>query len=323
MAEQPSSVGRRGEPVLRTLAWSIAVVFAGGVLAAFTTPAAPGQTVSQRGGGIATSAVPAGPGTEFQPVVPAGDTAPGVPTTGPATTSGAAPSPTSAAPTTKAKGSASTTAAADKVAAAPAVASAAAAPRLQPDPGSYPLRITGTSAVDGKAATVPASGSLIVEPRGGDQQHRTIGVPGGLVLVQRASTTGVDLVSFSLTAGSKTLTFRPPAPLAFVRTDPGASWSWSARSSDGTVAVSQTATVTGSGAVTVGGTSVPATTVQRVFSVSGAVQGTVRLTSSVSQVDRLPLLQNQVIDVKATVLGLLSTRVVSDTTATLTRTRPS
>jgi len=184
------------------------------------------------------------------------------------------------------------------------------------------LRIAGTSAIDNKPATIPGSGSLIIEARGGDQQQRTVGVPGGLVLVERASAGGVDVVSFSLSAASKTISFQPPAPLAFIRTQPGASWTWSARSTDGTVGLSQTATVTGSGSVSVGGAQVPSVTVQRAFTVTGAVQGTVQLTTTVSQVDRLPLVQREVIDVKATVLGFISTHIVSDTTATLTSTRP-
>jgi hypothetical protein len=72
----------------------------------------------------------------------------------------------------------------------------------------------------------------------------------------------------------------------------------------------------------VGGTTVPTVTVQRVFTVSGDLNGTVQLTSTVSQVDRLPLVQQQVINVKATALGLLSTTVVSNATATLTSTTP-
>jgi hypothetical protein len=95
------------------------------------------------------------------------------------------------------------------------------------------------------------------------------------------------------------------------------------RSTDGSVALSQTATVAGGGSVTVGGTTVPTVTVSRVFTVSGAATGTVRLTSTVSQVDRLPVVQHQVINVTAGLLGLLSTHVVSDATATLTSTRPS
>ena len=184
------------------------------------------------------------------------------------------------------------------------------------------MRISGRSTIYGKAAPLHGWGTLVVQQSDSDQQHRTSGVPGGLVLVQRASAAGVDLVSFSMTAGSKTLSFRPPSPLTFVRTDPGASWSWSVRSTDGTVALSQTATVTSAGSVAVGGASVPSVTVDRVFTVSGALQGTVRLTSSVSRVDRLPLIQHEVINVKATVLGLLSTNLVSDVTATLTSTSP-
>jgi len=304
--------------VLQALGWSIAVIFVGGVAAAFTTPHPSGPTVVQQGFGLA---VPAGEATT-QPGEPTTTTNPilaGSPAVGSPSTASA---PGTQAPTAQAsaKTKAPTTSR-PATTVARAGAAAAAEPRLQPGAGSYPLSISGTSSVDSKLSAVPAVGSLVIRQQGGDQQHSTVGVPGGLVLVQRASAGGVDLVSFSLTAGSKTLSFRPPAPVAFVRTTPGASWSWSVRSADGTVGLSQTANVTGTGSVTVGGTQVPAVTVQRVFTVSGAVQGTVQLTSSVSEVDRLPLVQHQLIDVKATVL-FVTTRVVSDTTATLTSTSP-
>lgn len=306
---------------MRSLGWSVAVVLGAGLIAAFTTPTSSGPTVLQQGVGLATPAEP-GAGAPGGPVAVVGTAGPGdtAAAAGASPTSGATAAPT-AAPTAKPKESAATTAA-PKGAPGPATTAAAkaAAPKLQPDAGSYPLSISGSSSVDGKASTVPSSGSLVIEQRGGDQQHRTVGVPGGVVLVQRANAAGADLVSFSLSAGSKTLTFRPPSPLAFVRTEPGASWSWSVRSTDGTVSLSQTASVSGGGSVSVGGTSVPAVTVQRSFTVSGALQGTVRLTSTVSTVDRLPLRQHQSIDVRASVLGLLSTRVLSDATATLTST---
>ena len=322
MADLPGSVGiGRGEAV-KTLGWSVAVVLAGGVIAAFTTPSASGPSVVQQSLGLPVPAEEAAPGATGGPGSTVGAAVAGAPGAAAAGTAAAADGAAGApAPSTAPKGPASTQAAA-KAAATPATAAKAAALKVQPDPGTYPMSISGSSSVDGKPAPVPSSGSLVVSQQGGDQQHRTVGMPGDLVVVQRASASGVDLVSFSLSAGGKTLTFRPASPVPFVRTDPGASWSWSVRSTDGTVGISQTARVTGSGSVSVGGAAVPAATVERVFTVSGAVQGTVRLTSSVSTTDRLPLRQHQAIDVKATVLGLLSTRIVSDTTATLTSTRP-
>lgn len=308
----------------KALGWSIAVVLAAGTFAAFTTPSAKGQTVVQQGTGAAVpvegldAAAPGGLATPTAAApAAAGATPAGSSPTAASSAATAAPR-TTAAPTARKRTTATTAAA--KAAAAPTTAAAPAA-KLQPDAGTYPMSISGTSSVDGKPSAVPGTGSLLVSGSGGDQTIRTSGVPGGLVLTQRSSAAGVDLVAFSLTAGSKTLTFRPASPLAYVRTTPGASWSWNARSSDGTVNVSQTASVSGGGSVSVGGASVPTVTVSRTFTVSGAVQGTVRLTSTVSLVDRLPLVQHQVIDVKATVL-LLSTRIVSDTTATLTSTRP-
>jgi hypothetical protein len=328
VADLPSSAGiERGQPLLRSLRLSVAVVLAGGVVAAFTTPTASGNTVLKQGLGLAVpaDADDAGPGGPAGPGAGAGVTGPGAT----AAASVGAPAPTGPAATTAAptaaKAKATGTTAAPKGTAAPAAgapAAKAAAPKLQPAAGTYPLSISGSSSVDGKPSTVPSSGSLVIEQRGGDQQHRTVGVPGGLVLVQRASDAGVDLVSFSLSAGANTLTFRPPSPLAFVRTQPGASWSWSVRSTDGKVSLNQTASVSGGGSVNVGGTSVPAVTIDRTFTVSGALQGTVRLSTTVSTVDRLPLRTHQAINVKATVLGLLSTTVVSDATATLTSTTP-
>ena len=309
--------------MLRTLGWSIAVVLVGGVVGAFTTPPARTQIVVQQAAGLPA---PAGPG-EAAPTDASTTTATPAPPQAGATTAprpAAPPAPTAPAGT-KARGTSrapsSSRAAAPATTAAPAAKAPVAPPRLQPDAGTYPLTISGTSTVDGKPSALPSTGSLVVAARGADQEHRMVGVPGGLVLLQRPTPAGADLVSFSLTAGSKTLTFRPPTPLAFIRTDPGASWTWSVRSTDNTVGVSQTASVSAGGTVSVGGASVPVVTVHRVFTVSGSVQGTVRLTSTVSLLDRLPLVQHQVIDVKATVL-LLSTRIVSDTVATLTTTRP-
>lgn len=324
MAPKPSSAGTgREAPVRRTLGWSIAVVLAAGVVGAFTTPSAPASTVVQQAAGTPTPAgaeppaAAAGPTTGASPAQLAAGTAAPAPT---ASTAAAAATASTKAPGASRATSSSRTAT-PATAAAPVAKAAASAQRLQPDAGTYALTITGTSAVDGKPSAVPATGSLVITGSGSDQQQRMVGVPGGLVLAQRATPAGADLVSLSLTAGSKTLTFRPPSPVAFLRTDPGASWTWSARSTDNTVGVSQTASVSAGGTVSVGGATVPAVTIQRVFTVSGAVQGTVRLTSTVSLVDRLPLVQRQVIDVKATVL-LLSTRIVSDTVATLTTTRP-
>ena len=310
-------VSAAGGPVVQAVSWSIAVVLLGGVLAVFTSRAAPSATVLQRGNVAAVPVEQAGPEATGGPVDPqALDTGPPVP----ASTSSSAPQ-TSSTVVAKAKAKAPTATRTAPPATAKA-APAAAATRLQPAPGSYALRISGTSSVGGKAPAVPPSGSLVVESRGGDQQHRTVGVPGGLVLVQRANAGGTDLVSFSLTASSRTLSFAPPSPVAFIRTAPG-SWTWSARSSDGTVSISQTASTSAAGPVNVGGAQVPAVTVQRVFTVSGAVQGTVRLTSTVSLVDRLPLVQHQVINVTATALnGMVSTSVVSDSTAALTSTTP-
>ncbi len=304
-----------GAPVLRALGWSIAVVLVGGVLAAFTTPAGPTRTVLRQG---TNPAVPLEAGAPGGPEVPAGPAPSQVPSTvmgGPVASAPAA-SPAAAKAKPPAATRPATTAAAKP-------APAAAAPRLQPATGTYPLRISGTSSVGSTSTAVPTSGSLVVESRGGDQQHRTVGVPGNLVLVQRANAAGTDLLSFSLTAGSTTLSFAPPTPLAFVRTQPG-SWNWSVQSTDRTVTLNQTATVTGAAPVSVGGAQVPAVTVQRVFNVTGAtVSGTVRLTSTVSLVDRLPLVQHQVINVTGKGLGgLVSKTITSDTTATLTSTSP-
>ena len=307
-----------GAPVMQATGWSIAIVLLGGILAVFTTRAVPSATLLQQGTSAVVPVEQAGPSASGGPAPLTGEEGIQALPAAPASTSTSAPHPTPTA-VAKTKGPVPTKPAPPTTAKA---APAAAAALLQPAPGSYALRISGTSSVGGKATTVPTSGSLVVESRGGDQQQRTVGVPGGLVLVQRANAAGADLVSFSLTASSRTLSFAPPAPVAFIRTAPG-SWTWSARSTDGTVNLSQTATVFTAGPVNVGGTQVPAVTVQRVFSVSGAVQGTVQLTTTVSLVDRLPLVQHQVINITASALGgLVSTSVVSDSTATLTSTSP-
>jgi hypothetical protein len=246
--------------------------------------------------GAITASTTAAPGSTANPAAAAAKKAP-APSTKP--TAGAAATPTSTAP----------------------------AARLQPDAGSYPLAIAGTSSVDGRSTSVPGSGSLVVQQSSAsDQTHRIDGLPGNLVLVQRATASGLDLVSFSLTAAIRTIAFRPASPLAFVRTDApvGTSWSWSVPSTDGRVSLSQRATVTSIGSANVGGTSVPAVTVTRTFTASGPdVEGTLQLDSTVSLADRLPLVQRQALNVRAKALGgLLSTQIVSNITTTLTSTRP-
>lgn len=318
MTSSSASVVVTGSPVLRSLSWSIAVVLVGGVLAVFTTPALPTRTVLQQGTGPVVPVAQEGPAAAA--AAPAPEAA--VPAAGgPAAPASTAPAATTAAPTTtKAKAAVaarSATSAAPK--AAPATA-AAPAPRLQPSPGSYPLSISGTSS----SGPVPSSGSLVVESRGGDQQLRATGMPGDVVIVQRASTAGVDVVSFSLTAAGTTLSFVPPSPLPFVRNS--GSWNWSVQSTDRMVTLNQTASASSAGSVNIGGTSVPAVTVTRVFSVTGKVggnpvTGTVRLNSTVSLVDRLPLVQFQDISLTGTAL-VFSKTVTSTSTATVTSLTP-
>ena len=319
-APTPSGTGG-GQPVLRAVGWSIAVLFLGSVSALAITPTDPGQDLAAAKPSPAADV--AGALAEPAPLAP-GDSGPGA-----ATTTSAAPTPAAPASTASTAKRATTptpTSAAKAKAPAPAPAAAPApALRLQPAAGSYPLRVVGTSRVDGVSASVPSSATLVVQQRSAtDQVQRTDGLPGGLVIVQRATPSGLDLLSFSLSASGRTLSFAPPSPLPFVRTDApiGTSWSWTARSTDGAVTVSQTATVTQVGPVSVAGASIPAVTVSRVLTASGAVKGTLRLVSTVSQADRLPLIQSQVLDVRASFLGLFSTRIVSDITATLTSTRP-
>ena len=307
-----------GVPALRSIGWSIAVVLAGGVLAAFSTPAMPARTVLQQGSGPAMPAEVDGTGAPEAAAAPASTAAPAV-TAGPVGSSSTPAGPAATvAPTTKARAKAA--AAPRPAATAPpkAAAPAATVTRLAPAPGAYPLRISGTSS----SGPVPTTGSLIVESKGGDQQQRAVGVPGDVVVVQRASAAGVDVVSFSLSAGGATMSFTPPAPLPFVRTS--GSWSWSVQSSDRAVTVDQTATASSAGSVDVGGTQVPAVTVTRVFNVSGAsASGTVRLTTTVSLLDRLPLVQQQAINVTGTAFGgWVSKSVTSESTATLTSLTP-
>lgn len=313
----------RDQSVLGTLRWSIGVVLIGGLLAALTTSCQAGSTELQQAGGPILPNQPVGNSPERQSSRPATAALSAQPTTTSATAKPpAAPTTATTKPakaTTVTRATTPTTAA---LKAAPITSPTTAAPRFQPDAGTYALRIAGTSSVDGKAATVPTSGSLVVEARGQDQQHRTVGVPGGLVVVQRASVSGTDLVSLGISAASKTLSFVPSAPMAYIRTNAGQSWAGSARSTDGSVGLTETGQVTGTGSVTIDGRAIPVVLIRQEFTVSGMLAGTVVLTSSISSIDRLPLVQRQVIDAKATLLGLFSTRIVSDTTTTMTATSP-
>ncbi len=314
-------------PVPAALGWSVGVLLLGALMGVVVMPAAQGRP-DEGGAGLAApgpSSSSTEPGSAAGPVTTPTTVAVAVPTTG------ATPASTTAAP-----GSTAKPAAAAKKAPAPstrptagaagASTSTAPAARLQPDAGSYPLAIAGSGSVDGQSTSVPGSGSLVVQQSSAtDQTHRIDGLPGNLVLVQRATASGLDLVSFSLTAANRTITFRPSSPLAFVRTDApvGTSWSWSVPSTDGRVSLSQRATVTSIGSANVGGTSVPAVTVSRVFTASGPdVEGTLQLDSTVSLADRLPLVQRQALNVRAKALGgLLSSQIVSNITTTLTSTR--
>lgn len=320
--------GERG-PVPAALGWSVGVLLLGALTSVMVMPSAQGRSGEEAELATAgpASTEPAAAGPEAPPA-PAPATA-----AAPATTTGATPASTTSAPDSKARPAGA--AAAKKTPASttrPSTASAAptsAAPvaRLQPDAGTYPLAIAGSGSVDGRSTSVPGSGSLVVQQSSAtDQTHRIDGLPGNLVLVQRATASGLDLVTFSLTAANRTITFRPPTPLAFVRTDApvGTSWSWSVTSTDGRVSLSQRSTVTGIGSTNVGGTSLPAVTVSRVFTASGPdVEGTLQLDSTVSLAGRLPLVQRQALNVRAKALGgLLSTQIVSNITTTLTSTRP-
>lgn len=331
---QAGTDGGRG-PMPAALGWSVAVLLLGALMGVVVVPSAQG-----RSGEGATGLGTAGPGTaSTEPAAAAGPelapaaVAAAAPAPAPLTTTGAdRPSTTSAPDSTARPGAAAAvkkapTSTTRPSAAAAAPTSTAPAARLQPDAGSYPLAIAGSGSVDGRRTSVPGSGSLLVQQSSAsDQTHRIDGLPGNLVLVQRATASGLDLVSFSLTAANRTITFRPSSPLAFVRTDApvGTSWSWSVTSTDGRVSLNQRSTVTSVGPANVGGSSVPAVTVTRVFTASGPdVEGTLQLDSTVSLADRLPLVQRQALNIRAKALGgLLSTQIVSNITTTLTSTRP-
>lgn len=313
----PGRKGRKSQPGVQAVGWSIAVILVGSVFGIAMASPMRATNVERANAIQALRARATDPGATTQTTVLASVPAP-------VGTAASTSAPATAAPTTATgrKRSASTTAAgATRTTTGPP---SAPTQRLQPSAGSYPVRITGTSSAGGKAVAVPAQGSLVVAQRSSTDQQQTIqGLPGGLVLVVRAVPAGVDLVSFSLSAASHTLTFRPPAPVPFVRTDAavGQSWQWQVRTTDptlGTVTVDQRATVTATGNMTVGGTSVPVVTIDRVFTVSGShVNGTVQLTSVVSLIDRLPLIEHEVVHVTASVLFLTSS-VVSDLSSTLT-----
>jgi hypothetical protein len=243
--------------------------------------------------------------------------------------------PTTAAPAPTAKptkpgttsGSGSTTPGGTNTTIAPATPTTlrVATQQLQPTPGTYPVAITGTATLNGSPQAVPSGGNLVIDQQSDTDQHQgTPSGPADVDLVLRYSQTRADLVSLKLQASAITKTFQPTAGSPYLRFDGpvGASWSWKADSTDSKTHIAFVASVAREDVATIGGQPVPVVVVDATLTISGDVTGTAHLTTWVAKAERLPVIQRQVIDATASMYGMTA-KLVSDTTATMSRLTPS
>ena len=231
------------------------------------------------------------------------------------------------APTTPRKraSTATTAAAADDTSGMVSSAAPSDPSRIAPDAGSYPATFSGSANVDGSGQRVPSSGSMVFAAVGGDLRQSSPGTPGNVQLTQRYVSNETDLVSLQLKAGSLNKTITPSSPVAFLRYDSpaGTSWTWSATSTDGKTHVSATGTVGSGRTVNVGGVDVATTQTDMTITISGDITGTAHITTWVSPVYRLPVIQRQQINAKQSVGSGFSSTFTSDITTTLTSLSPS
>jgi hypothetical protein len=252
-------------------------------------------------------------------------------TTAPALTPTSAAAPAVAAPTSSPTRSPSsrtssrtpTMSGAAAVDDATGIASSAAPPtpsRIAPDAGSYPATFAGSASVNGRSQTFPSTGSMVFAASGSDLRQSSPNTPGNVVLTQRFSGGKSALVSFEMKAGDTSKEFRPASPVTFLvyNAPQGTAWNWSATSSDGATHVNATSTVGGTRVVNVGGQDVGTVEIITTLSLSGDMSGTAQLTVWASPTLRLPVMQRQVINAKASTGYGFSSKLVSDVTQTLT-----
>ena len=172
---------------------------------------------------------------------------------------------------------------------------------------------------------MPTSGEVIFAAAGDNVHQSSPKAPGDVVLLQRFSGAKSELVSLELTAGDSHKVFSPTSPVTYLlyNAPGGASWGWSADSTDGKTHVTANGRIGGTRDITIGGISVRAVEVVHELTISGDIKGTATLTTWASPDYRLPLVQHQRIDATARGLLGLSVRLVSDTTTTLRSINPT
>lgn len=246
---------------------------------------------------------------------------------------GVTPSPQAphASPSTSSHASSSTRTSTTRPAAAvddmTGIVSSAAPPpvvRVAPGAGSYAATFAGSASVNGRAQAVPSTGSVVFTATGSDLRQSSPNTPGDVKITQRFSQNEARLVSFQLKAGDTTKVFTPSSPALFIpySSPSGSSWTWSATSSDGATHVSVTGGVGDSKTMTIAGQSVSVTEITASLSISGDISGSADLTMWVSNTLRLPVVQRQVINAKASSGYGFSSKLTSDVTQTLTSLTP-
>lgn len=195
--------------------------------------------------------------------------------------------------------------------------------RITPAAGNYPVTFSGSSSVNGKAQSVPATGTIHLTKSGNDVTQSSPDAPGDVVLVQRFSSNQASLLSLKLTASDTTKTFSMPSPVTYLlfNSPAGTSWNWTADSTDGKTHVSASGTVAGTENIVINGVTVPTVQLTTNITISGDITGTAQLTTWVSPSLRIPAKQRQVIDAKAK-KGFITATLKSDVTTTLTKLSP-
>lgn len=196
--------------------------------------------------------------------------------------------------------------------------------RVAPTTGTYPVTFKGTASVDGKAQSVPSSGSITFTKSGGNVVQESPDAPGDVVLVQRYSANESSLVSIEMTANKTTKTFVPASPVSYLQynSPAGTGWSWEATSTDGKTKVQATASVGAMASVVINGETVSLVQQTTTLTMSGDINGTAKLITWASPAHRLPVIQRQVINATAKV-SWSSVKLVSDVTTTFSRLTPN
>ncbi|MBA2610086.1 MAG: hypothetical protein H0U92_14185 [Actinobacteria bacterium] len=197
-------------------------------------------------------------------------------------------------------------------------------PRTAPATGTYPVTFSGSASVDGKAQSVPSSGSIRISKSGSNIEQSSPDAPGDVVLVQSYGANESSLVSLQMTADKTIKTFVPSSPVTYLQynSPTGTSWNWSATSTDGKTKVQTTGTVGDTSNMVINGENIITVLLTTTLTLSGDINGTAKLMTWASPAYRLPVKERQVINASAKV-SWTSVRLVSDVTTTFRRSSPS